>query len=366
MISRVVVLILTLLLIAVVVMVGLPAIAVHTYGQPSPDLTAMQVLQYSARLLWDDGLLTRPRDAKGSERRFNVKDGESVESVAGRLQQEGAIRSAGALRDYLIYTGLDTSVQAGNYKISPAMSAIDIAHILQDPTPTDITFVVWPGWRLEEIAEALPTSGLDITPTEFTQAAMQTQAGYTFLEGKSSTEGFLYPDTYILPRTMSFGLLVDTLLRNFSLHLTTDMQEGFDQQGLTVYEAVTVASIVEREAVQPSESPMIASVYLNRLRIGMKLDADPTVQYALGYNVLQRTWWTNPLTAVDLQSPSPYNTYLNTGLPPTPISNPGLDALRAVANPAESDFLYFSARCDGSGYHKFARTFEEHLQNLCP
>jgi UPF0755 protein len=347
-------------------MVGVPAIAVHTYGQPSRDLSAMQVLQYSARLIWDDGQLTRPRDPNGAELRFSVREGESLESVTGRLQKDGAIQSARAMRDYLIYTGLDTSVQAGNYKLGPTLSAIDIAHMLQDATPGDITFVVWPGWRMEEIAEALPTSGLDITPTLFMETAMQTRPGYAFLEGKSSTEGFLYPDTYILPRTTTAGPLVDTLLRNFSLHLTTDMQEGFDQQGLTVYEAVTVASIVEREAVQPSESPMIASVYLNRRRIGMKLDADPTVQYALGYNVLQRTWWTNPLGAADLQSPSPYNTYVNAGLPPTPISNPGLDALRGVANPAESDYLYFSARCDGSGYHAFATTFEQHLQNICP
>jgi UPF0755 protein len=111
---------------------------------------------------------------------------------------------------------------------------------------------------------------------------------------------------------------------------------------------------------------MIASVYLNRLRTPMKLDADPTVQYALGYNALQRTWWTNPLGAADMQIASPFNTYINDGLPPAPISNPGLTALQAVANPAESDYLYFSARCDGSGYHQFAQTFAEHLEHLCP
>jgi UPF0755 protein len=105
---------------------------------------------------------------------------------------------------------------------------------------------------------------------------------------------------------------------------------------------------------------------LNRIKTGMKLDADPTVQYALGYNPIQRTWWTNPLTAADLQVASPYNTYVTDGLPPTPISNPGLVSLQAVAHPAESDYFYFNARCDGSGYHEFARTFEEHLQNLCP
>ncbi len=364
--SRVILVILALVLAAIVVMVGIPAMAVHAYGVPSPELTAVQVLEYSARLLWDDGRLTTPLNANGQEQAFTVQQGEAVESVAGRLQQAGVVRDAGALRDYLIYTGLDKSVQAGKYKVSSALSVIDVAHMLQDATPADVTFVVLPGWRMEEIAESLPTSGLDITPYEFAAAVLGPHPGYDFLEGQNSAEGFLYPDSYIVPRTTSVDQLLDTLLRGFTQHLTPDLTEGFQRQGLSIYQAVTLASIIQREAMQSSEAPMIASVYLNRLRTGMKLDADPTVQYALGYNALQRTWWTNPLTALDLQSPSPYNTYLSDGLPPTPISDPGLEALRAVAQPAESDYFYFSARCDGSGYHHFAKTFEEHLRNICP
>ncbi len=149
------------------------------------------------------------------------------------------------------------------------------------------------------------------------------------------------------------------------MHLTPDLVNGFDKQGLTVYQAVTLASIVQREAVHDEESSLIASVYLNRLKIGMKLDADPTVQYALGFNSLQNTWWTNPLSADDLQFNSPYNTYIYTDLPPTPISNPGLTALNAVAYPAETSYYYFRAKCDGSGFHIFAETFEEHLANGC-
>lgn len=345
---------------------AVPAMAQHTYGAPSPRLGAVQVWQYSARLLWDDGLLTTPVNAAGPEQRFTVMQGEPVESVATRLQQAGAIRDAGALRDYLIYTGLDTSVQAGNYKLSPGMSSVDIAHLLQDATPSDITLVIWPGWRMEEIAESLPTSGLNITPEAFAAAASSPPGGYDFFEGTHSAEGFFFPDTYILPRTTSVDQLVQALVRNFALHLASGMREGFGRQGLSVYQAVTLASIVQREAMQASEAPTIASVYLNRLHSGMKLDADPTVQYALGYNLLQRTWWTNPLSAVDLQVTSPYNTYVSEGLPPTPISNPGLLILEAVANPDHTDYFYFSARCDNSGFHQFARTFEEHLKNICP
>jgi UPF0755 protein len=133
-----------------------------------------------------------------------------------------------------------------------------------------------------------------------------------------------------------------------------------------VYEAVTLASIVERESVRMEEAPLISSVYLNRLRGGMRLEADPTVQYALGFDATRQTWWTNPLSLADLKFPSPYNTYLVMGLPPGPIANPGGGALAAVAAATQSSYFYFSARCDGSGFHNFASTFEEHLANLCP
>jgi UPF0755 protein len=118
--------------------------------------------------------------------------------------------------------------------------------------------------------------------------------------------------------------------------------------------------------VHDEEKPIIASVYLNRLRIGMKLDADPAVQYALGYNAAQQTWWTNPLSLDDLKFDSPYNAYLHTGLPPTPVSNPGLKSLRAVAFPTGTPYYYFRAKCDGSGYHLFSETFNEQLANGCP
>jgi UPF0755 protein len=112
--------------------------------------------------------------------------------------------------------------------------------------------------------------------------------------------------------------------------------------------------------------PLIASVFLNRLAAGMPLEADSTAQYALGYQEKTHTWWKNPLSLGDLQVDSPYNTYLYGGLPPGPISNPGLNALRAVAFPAQAEYYYFRAACDGSGEHNFAETFEEHLQNACP
>jgi UPF0755 protein len=355
-----------LLCLLLLTFVILPLQASKLYGPPNPNLGLWGFVEYSAKLLWHDGNLTRPLDGNGAERVFAIGQGESVSSVAERLQADGLVKSGSALRDYLIYKGLDVSMQAGNYMLSPAMSIIDIANELQDPTPGDATFVILPGWRMEEVAASIPTSGLNMTPGEFLAVAMSHPIGYDFFDPSASSEGFLFPDTYILPRDSTPDELLDALVRNFALHMTNEMREGFARQGLSVYQAVTLASLVEREAVMEEEQPVIASVFLNRLNAGMKLDSDPTVQYSLGYNVAQQTWWTNPLSGSDLQFISPYNTYMNVGLPPGPIASPGLSALRAVAFPMETRYYYFQARCDDSGLHNFAETFEQHLSNSCP
>jgi len=349
------------------VFLAVPSRAARIYGPPAPSLSLLQRVQYSALLLWYDGLLTQPLDLSGAEQSFTIEAGESANSVASQLQSAGLIRDAEAFRSYLIYSGLDTSIQAGEYQLSTAMSALDIAHELQDATPEDVPFVILPGWRVEEIAESLSTSGLPVTYDEFLEAATMPPQEFDFLSGVSSAEGFLYPDTYIFHRTTSSAEeMISEMVRNFAARLTLDLRNGFDRQGLTVYQAVTLASMVEREAVKEEEQTLIASVYINRLNIGMKMEADPTVQYAIGYNFLQQTWWTNPLNLLDLEVNSVYNTYRYDGLPPTPIANPGLGALRAVAFPAETTYYYFRAKCDGSGLHEFAETFDEHLQNACP
>jgi UPF0755 protein len=175
-----------------------------------------------------------------------------------------------------------------------------------------------------------------------------------------------YPGSYRLPRQSTAGEVITTLLEAFQTQLTPDILAGFERQGLDIYKAVILASIVERETVIDDEMPLIASVFLNRLAEGMPLEADSTVQYALGYQEETGTWWKVPLSLDDLQIDSPYNTYLYGGLPPEPIANPGLLALKAVAFPAQTGYYYFRAACDDSGEHRFAETFEEHLQNACP
>jgi len=363
----------TLLIFAIIItilavylaMIYIPTRVSRLYGPPAAHLSLSQRVQYSVLLLSYGDVLRSPLLPESSARAFIVDQGEPVDSVAFRLRRDGLIANANAFRDYLIYTGLDLTVQAGEYQLSPGMSMVEIAYEMQDATPEDVTFAVLPGWRMEEIAASLPTSGLSITYEEFLAAASE-PAKIDFVEDRRTNEGFFFPDSYILPRQTTARGLVEALTRSFAQHLTSDLREGFATQHLSVYRAVILASIVEREAIHDEEAPYIASVYLNRLKIGMKLDADPTVQYALGFSPVQQTWWTNPLTLIDLQVNSPYNTYIVPDLPPGPISNPGMAALRAVAFPAETPYLFFRARCDNSGYHIFEETFEEHLQNECP
>ena len=342
----------------------IPSRAAKTFGPAAPYLTAGQRLQYSARLLWYDGLLTSPADTRGSQREFVIEQGDSVGLIAYNLQQAGLIKSASAFRDYLVYAGLDTAIQAGTFNLSPAAPAVTIASQLLDPTPGDVTFVVLSGWRLEEIAAALPTSGLNIDPAAFVHAAREPRYRSSYLPEGAGAEGFLFPGEYVLPRVTSADTLVTLMEKNSELYMSDELKAAFEAQGLTVFEAVTLASIVQREAIEQDEMPIIASVFLNRLNQGMKLDSDPTVQYALGLTT--DGWWKNPLYGEDLQLDSPYNTYLYQGLPPGPIDNPSLGALQAVANPADTPYFYFRAACDGSGRHAFALTYEEHLGNDCP
>lgn len=348
----------------------LPAQAEQRFGPPAESHDRFTRVYLAAQLLLAEQDLTQPlRPADTTPRAFQVQLGESTRSITARLQEEGFISDAAALRTYLVYAGLDTTLQAGDYRLTPALTPLQIAQELQDATPDQVTFRVLPGWRLEEIAAGLPTSGLTFSPEAFLAAATGRPAGFEFLAAlppQATLEGFLLPGTYEFARDTDAEGFVAALVAQFDEQVTEELRQAFAAQGLDLFEAVTLASIVEREAVVDEEMALIASVFYNRLAAGMKLDSDPTVQYAVGYNEAQGTWWTNPLSLADLRVNSVYNTYLVGGLPPGPIANPGLDALTAVAYPEESPYYFFRATCDESGRHAFAESYEEHLQNACP
>lgn len=350
-------------------LLNIPSQAARRFGPPAPSLGPLQRFVLAAQLLARADQLAQPIDPAGSPQEFHVELNEPVATIARHLQEQGLITDPGIFSVYLQYTGLDTRLQAGDFTLSPAQSPIQIAAALQDATPTTITFHVLAGWRAEEVAAALAASGFQISAADFLAAAAPRPEGYSFSPGmpqSATAEGFLFPGAYEIHRNETAAGIVTTLLNSFDAGLTPDIRQGFSAQGLTLYEGVILASIVEREAILDEEMPRIASVYLNRHAIGMKLDADPTVQYALGWNNLQNTWWTNPLSLDDLQVESPYNTYRTLTLPPGPICSPGLTALRAVAFPEQTPYYYFRAACDGSGRHNFATSFEEHQANACP
>lgn len=348
---------------------GVPALANARFGPPGENVSTWQRVYLSFRLLRNSDQLTVPLDENGETKEFEVVLGQSPAEIVENLQNIGLIPNANALLIYLVYKGLDTSLQAGQYALSARMTPIQIAHALQDATPLEITFNILSGWRLEEIAASLETSGLTITPQEFLNAAYHPPSDSNLtqhLPPGASLEGFLPPGTYQIPRETSADELVTYLVNNFIAQLEPELLAGFQRRGLNLFQAVTLASIIQREAIIEDEMPLIASVFLNRLALDMKLESDPTVQYAIGYDPVGKTWWKNPLTQADLEIDSPFNTYLYAGLPPGPISNPGYDALSAVAHPANSTYLFFRAKCDGSGEHLFAETFDEHLKNACP
>ena len=341
---------------------------VQQFGKPSPNLTMTQRVLYPFELFFNQESLTIGFNLGGEQQNFEVGAGESVSMVCLRLEQQGLISDAELLRTYLVYTGLDRLLQSGQFKLAPGMSPVQIAQEMFDATPKEAVINILAGWRIEEVAANIAASGLAITSEEFTSAAYApspTYLSYLPISDIESLEGFLFPGTYVIPRDAGIEAVFEAILREFSKQIDQSLLDGFNRQGLSLYEALILASIVEKEAVLDQEKPLIASVFYNRLSLGMRLETDPTVQYGLGFQEVTGAWWKSPLTIADLSVESAYNTYQIYGLPPTPICNPDLSSLRSVAYPAETPYVYFRAACDDSGRHNFSITFEEHLNNEC-
>lgn len=296
---------------------------------------------------------------------FTIQPGENGATVAVRLERLGIIRNAELFRLVLRYWGVDAQIEAGDYVLRRDMSLSEVVSQLQHGRLRAKIVTVREGLRAEEMAHLLASEGL-VDQEEFIQLVRDDAFHYDFLRDRpadapKTLEGFLFPDTYQFAVNISTTAVIDAMLHNFDQRITIEMRQQALDAGLDLFQALTLASIVEREAVVPEERPIIASVYLNRLRRGMYLEADPTVQYAKGYDPATERWWPalslDELRAVD----SPFNTFIHPGLPPGPICSPGLASIEAVLNPADTDYLFFHAKGDGS--HAFAETFEEHLEN---
>ncbi len=346
-----------------------PSQAAVNFGTASKDLSEYQIARLAVRLFFNQKTLTSSKQSNSGEpREFQVQMGDSAAQVSQKLAQAGLIDDEESFLNYLIYKGYDRILQSGTYNLSPAQTPIEIAGTMIDTTPEDVRFVILPGMRLEEIAQLIPTSGLSFSSEEFLSVA-NSKAGLTLpaiFQDAPNLEGLILAGDYEVQRDSNAVEFIQSLIDQTAAQFTPEVIEAFSQQGLTPYQAITLASIVEREAVKDEEKATIASVFLNRLTVSMSLQSDPTVQYALGWDEQTQTWWKNPLTGADLSVNSPYNTYIVNGLPPTPICSVSIDSLIAVAFPQQTTYFYFRSACDGSGTHVFAESYSEQQSNTCP
>lgn len=337
----------------------------------SAGLGVVERLYLQTQLARNAEALNEPAGVGDTAVAFSVTPGEGAATIAANLAAVNLLTNTDLFLNYLRFYGLDSRLSAGEFLLEPTLTIPELAQALTRPLPGAITLSFLAGWRLEEMAAYLEqTQPAQISASEFLDITQRRTpfdlSPYPFLAAlpaDASLEGFLFPGTYEVPPDADAAYLVAAMLANFDVQVSPQLRQALGAQGLTLREGLTLASIVHREAIVLEERPLIAGVYLNRLRSDTLLQADPTVQYAVGYQPERQSWWKNPLTLADLQTDSPYNTYRYGGLPPGPIGNPGLGSLEAVANPEPSNFIFFVANCDpeNPGTHDFSVTYEEHL-----
>jgi UPF0755 protein len=297
------------------------------------------------------------RGYTGTERFVEIAPGTGSRAIGRALVDAGVVRDEWTFRLAVLLTGTQRELKAGEYRFTTPASAKDVARKLArgDIFLRPITFPE--GLSLKEMASIYQSRGVG-TSEAFLKAARDTSLIKALDPAAKDLEGYLFPDTYNVPRKMNADALIRQMVQAFIRVYGETVQKDVEASGKSLREVVTLASIVEKEASQRDERPMVAAVYQNRLRIGMGLQCDPTVIYALE----KAGRYNGDLTKADLKFDSPYNTYKHAGLPPGPIASPGRASLEAAAHPASVDYLYFVSRNDGT--HVFATTLAEHNKNV--
>ena len=289
---------------------------------------------------------------------ITVRPGMTATDIAQKLHENGLIRNYAVFRLASKIGKLDSSLKAGEYSLHTGMSVNEIIAIISEGRVTYYQFTIPEGYTVNQIANLLEEK--NFANAERFRELAKTFAPYPYMVNDNplliyKAEGFLFPDTYRVAAGVSEEQLLAMMTNQFDRIFTPDMRQKANELGLSWHDVFTLASIVEREAMLAEERPIIAAVFLNRLRIGMPLQSCATIQYILG----------NPkavLTIADTRIPSPYNTYQNMGLPPGPIANPGRASIAAVLQNEQTDNLFFVA--DSKGRHHFGRTYQEHLRNI--
>jgi UPF0755 protein len=281
---------------------------------------------------------------------FSVNSGESFKQVSRRLAERGIIVHAAKFAWYARFKGYDKKIKAGDYELSSALTPDQILQRMVQGKVALYKVTIPEGYSMAQIAELISQT-TQMTPQAFMQKA--TDAAFAKIKGVDADtfEGYLFPETYFFPKNITPETCISILVQRFHTVFTPEWRQRAQRLNMSVHQIVTLASMIEKETGAAFERPLIASVFHNRLKRGMRLSSDPTVIYGIkNFN--------GNLTRKDLETWTPYNTYLIKGLPPGPIANPGKDSLRAALYPAETDYLYFVSKKDRT--HHFSTTLKEH------
>ena len=295
---------------------------------------------------------------KGS-RIMEVKPGMTTTDIANLLHEKQLVKNPTAFRYEARFKGLADKLQAGVYQIEGGLSNSEIVEVLAKGRVKELHFTLPEGYTIKRTAQKLEAEG--ICKAEKFIALAKDYAPYPYMqtdnpEVKFKAEGFIYPSTYNLPLKVSEEEILKRFVDQFDETLTSSgAKKTMEERKLNIRDVVNLAAMVEMEAIFNDEQPRIAGVFLKRLEIGMPIQSDTTIQYILGEQK-------EIVTYADLKIPSPYNTYINAGLPPGPVACPGLSAIKAVLQPEQTDYLYFVAQKDG--HHRFTKTYAEHLKAI--
>ncbi|WP_307216510.1 endolytic transglycosylase MltG [Paenibacillus tundrae] len=313
--------------------------------------------------------LTRPLEASTEPIVFEIKSGTGTSKIAEQLQQEGLIRSGLAFKGYLKWKKQGSNFMAGTYSMNPGVSYEEIVNKLNsgEVVPEEmVKFTIPEGYTVLQMADKLSEEGI-VDRDEFIKLANDPSAFDVDIikdipvdeELRYVLEGYLFPETYELKKDSSTHDVMQRMLEEFQTKVNSipDLEKELQEKKLSLHELLTIASLVEREVVVDAERPLVAGVIYNRIHQDMKLEIDATVQYLLDKPKAR-------LLFKDLKVESPYNMYLNKGLPPGPIASPSLPSIQAALQPEASEYLFYVTKKDGSSEHLFAKTYKEHQQNI--
>jgi UPF0755 protein len=317
------------------------------------------LLAIAAGAIWwgHDRLTTAHKGFDGDEVFVELDSGMSVSAIANRLAAAGVVRDAWTFRLAARLAGQERRLQAGEYRFSTPATPYEVVDRLARGDVFLLPITFREGLTIPEMATVFEASGLG-SAESFREAASRAHLIHHLDPLADNLEGYLFPSTYTLTRRAGAGVLVASMVASFERAFDPALRAEAAAAGMSVRDVVTLASVVERETGVAEERPVVAGVFLNRLRIGMPLQTDPTVIYAM----MLSGRWNGNITRADLQMDHPYNTYRYPGLPPGPIAAPGRASIEAVLRPADVPYLYFVSRNDGT--HVFAATLAEHNRNV--